>query len=65
MTRLDWRESKKRKAAARAKRIAAREAKQITTSDSGARTVSAETQKPTVLHPKVVQGGLPSHGKER
>jgi hypothetical protein len=63
MTRLDWRESKKRKDAARAKRMAARAAKQVVNSNESARTVSAETREVKVSHPQIVPGGLPGHGK--
>ena len=62
--REDWRKAKARKEKARAKRMAARAAKQITTSDTGAGTVSAETQQiAPPVRVKVVQGGLPSQGK--
>jgi len=63
--REHWRKAKARKEAARAKRIAARAAKQIVNSNDDATTVSAETRaaKLTGVTPKIVPGGLPSHGK--
>ena len=62
---LDWRESKRKKDKARAKRMAARAAKQVVQSDAGSTTASAETQAEKFKGKtvKVVQGGLPGAGK--
>jgi hypothetical protein len=63
--RENWRKAQARTRAARAKRMAARAAKQIVNSNDAATTVSAETRagKLTGTTPKIVPGGLPSHGK--
>jgi hypothetical protein len=56
----------KRRAKAAAKHVdelAARGAKQIVSSAAGSTTISAETRKVTESNPKIVQGGLPAHGK--
>jgi hypothetical protein len=63
--REDWRKAKARKAASRAKRMAARAAKQIVNSEADAKTVSAETKadKYRGKSVKLVQGGIPGQGK--
>jgi hypothetical protein len=65
--REDWRKAQARKAAARAKRMAARAAKQIVNSRDEAKTTSAETQaeKFKGKSVKLVHGGLPGQGKGR
>lgn len=62
---LDWREAKRKKAAARAKRMAARAAKQVVNSHADSATSSAETQanRHRGKDVQIVPGGLPGQGK--